>query len=230
MQLDSRQSTSEYVRLVEKNILYFPKGKGLILGLGGGVLANIFMSHNYKVTAVEFDERIVEMAKRFFYLNDSVKTVCADARYFINNSKEKYNLIVFDVFKAEEQPSHVITKESLIKLKTMLDTNAVILINTHGYLTGTNCLGTQCLLATLKQAGFHIKICTISEVEDYRNLLIVASLKPLEVTLNNELYPIMLTHQETINTDNKPILEALNASANQSFRSLYLNNYILRNY
>ena len=170
------------------------------------------------------------MAKRFFYLNETVKTVSADARYFINNSKDKYDLILFDVFKAEEQPSHVLTKESLIKLKTMLNTGAVVLINTHGYLTGTKGLGTQCLLATLKQANFHIKICTFSEDEDYRNLLIVATLKPLNVTLNNELYPIIFTDLKTINEDNKPILEALNANANQAFRSLYLNNYILRNY
>ncbi len=230
MQLQTKQSVSEYVRLVEKNCLYFPKGKALLLGLGGGVVANMLHDKGYHVKAVEFDQRIIDMAKYYFYLNDSVKTECADARYFINQSKEKYRLILFDVFKAEEQPSHVITKESLMKLKTMLDTNAVILINTHGYLTGEKGLGTQCMLATLKNAGFDIKICTFSEVEKYRNLLIVASLKPMEGTLHNELYPIMLTNLETINTDNKPTMEALNASANQEFRTLYLNNYILRNY
>jgi predicted membrane-bound spermidine synthase len=230
MLLDSRQSASEYVRLVEKNCLYFPKGKALVLGLGGGVVANMLHNQHYSVTAVEFDERIIDMAKQFFYLNDSIQTVCADARYYINGSNAKYNLVLFDVFKAEEQPSHVITKESLAKLKDMLRQNAVVLINTHGYLSGEKGLGTQCMIATLKQAGFDIKICTFSENEDYRNLLIVASLTPLDVTLHNELYPLLLTNAETINTDNKPILEALNASANQTFRTIYLNNYILRNY
>ena len=230
MQLETKQSVSEYVRLVDKNCLYFPKGKALILGLGGGVVANLFQKHHYNVTAVEFDNRIIDMAKQFFFLNDSVKTVCADARYYINNCQEKFNIVLFDVFKAEEQPSHVITKESLTKLKMMLDTNGMVLINTHGYLTGTKGLGTQCMIATLKKAGFDIKICTFSEVEKYRNLLIVATLKPLDISLNNELYPIMLTDLETVNSDNKPILEALNASANQEFRTLYLNNYILRNY
>ena len=230
MQLGTKQSVSEYVRLVEKNLLYLPKGRAFILGLGGGVVANMFQSHQYNVTAIEFDSRIIDMATQFFFLNDSVNTICADARYYINNCNEKYNLILFDIFKAEEQPSHVITKESLVKLKTMLDTNGVVLINTHGYLTGEKGLGTQCMLATLKHAGFDVKICTFSEVEKYRNLLIVASLKPLDVSLNNELYQIMYTDLETINTDNKPILEALNASANQEFRTLYLNNYILRNY
>lgn len=230
MNLETKESVSEYVRLVEKNVLYFPKGKALILGLGGGVVANVLQEHQYDVTAVEFDERIIEMSKRFFFLSDKVKTVCADARYYINNSKEKYHVILFDVFKAEEQPSHVITKESLVKLKSMLDANGIILINTHGYLKDKKGLGTQCLLATLKNAGFDLKICTFSEDEDYRNLLIIASQKPMDVTLHNELYPIMYTDLETINTDNKPILESLNASANQSWRSNYLRNYIIWNY
>ena len=86
------------------------------------------------------------------------------------------------------------------------------------------------MIATLKKAGFDIKICTFSEVEKYRNLLIVASLKPLDVTLHGELYPLILNDLETINSDNKPIQEVLNAQANQEFRTLYLNNYILRNY
>ncbi|MBL7934727.1 MAG: fused MFS/spermidine synthase [Bacteroidia bacterium] len=230
MNLQTRQSVSEYVKLIEKNLLYFQKGKVLILGLGGGVVANMLASHNYKVTAVEFDKRIIEMSRQFFFLNDSVKTVCNDARYYLNNSLDKFDLVLFDVFKAEEQPTHVITKESLAKLKSMLNTNAQVLINTHGYLNDKKGLGTQCILATLKNAGFDSKICTFSEDENYRNLLIVSALKPMEVTLNNELYPIMLTDLETINTDNKPVLESLNASANQTFRSLYIDNYILKNY
>ncbi len=230
MNLETHLSTSEYVRLIEKNLLYFPKGKALILGLGGGVVANMFQSHAYDVTAVEFDERIITMSKRFFFLNDSVKTICEDARYYINSSSDKYNLILFDIFKAEEQPSHVITRESLIKLKTMLDTNGVVLINTHGYLTGEKGGGTQCMLATLKNAGFNIKICTFSENEDFRNLLLVATVRSLDVTLNNELYPIIYSNLETLNSDDKPSLEALNAYANQSFRKLYIDNYILKNY
>lgn len=229
MNVDSKESVSEYIHLLEKNLTYFPKGKALVLGLGGGLVSNLFQQNNYRVTGVEFDERIISVAKQFFYLSDSIKTVCDDARHFINTDDHKYNLVLFDIFKAEEQPSHVITKESLIKLKTLLDTNAVVLINTHGYLKGQRGLGTQCLLATLKQAGFNLKVCTPSENEDYRNLLIVASLKLMEETLNNEIQPLVITNAELINTDNKPILEKLNAEANQAWRSNYIHNYILYN-
>lgn len=229
MNLETKQSVSEYIRLLQKNLLYFPKGKALVLGLGGGLVSNVLQENHYQVTGVEFDERIISMAKHFFYLNDSVSTVCDDARHFINSDKGKYNLVLFDIFKAEEQPSHVITKESLKTLKTLLDTNAVVLINTHGYLKDDKGLGTQCLLSTLKQAGFHLKICTSSEDENYRNLLIVATLNSMDLALHNELYPILITNTEIINTDDQPVLEKLNANANQSWRSNYIKNYILFN-
>lgn len=228
--LQTKQTPTEYMRLVEKNSDFYPKGKALVIGLGGGVFANMFVKNNYEVTAVEYDERVIELSKRFFYLNHSVKTICEDARYFINHSKQKYNVVLFDVFKAEEQPSHILTKESLVKLKTMIDSNSVCIINTYGYLSGKLGLGNQCLLATLKDAGFKIKICTFSENEDYRNLLIVASLKPIMHKLYNEMPAFSIFDNTPINTDNKPLLEFLNASASQKFRSLYFDNYINHNY
>lgn len=227
MNVDTKTSVSEYVRLLESNIPYFPKGKALVLGLGGGLVSNMLVGQDYGVTGVEFDQRIIDMARRFFYLDSSVNVVCDDARHYINYSTGKFSLVLFDIFKAEEQPSHVITKESLATLKNLLDTNAVVLINTHGYLSGTKGLGTQCLLATLRQAGFQIKVCASSEDEAYRNLLIVASLKPLTAGLHNEVYPLIITDSDAINEDDKPLIEQLNAPANQEWRTNYIRNYIL---
>ncbi len=227
MNMETKTSVSEYVRLLESNLAYFPKGRALVLGLGGGVVSNMLVQHGYSVTGVEFDQRIIDMAKRFFYLDASVTTVCDDARHYINTAPGKWNLVLFDIFKAEEQPAHVITKQSLDRLKTLLDTNAVVLINTHGYLTGTKGLGTQCLLATLRQAGFDLKICASSEDEAYRNLLIVASLKPFTVGLHQEVYPWIISDASVVNEDDKPVMELLNAPANQEWRSNYIRHYIL---
>jgi predicted membrane-bound spermidine synthase len=229
MNLQSNQPVSDYIRLFQKNIHYMPKGDALLLGLGGGVLANLLSQNEYHVTSVEFDERVINVANRFFYLNKNITTLCDDARHYINVCDKKFNLIVCDLYKSEEQPSYVITQESLKKIKKLLTSNGVMLINTHGYLAGNRGLGTQCLLSTLKNAGFDLKICTTSEDEDYRNLLIVASLKPLNITINNEISPIIYSNTTIINTDNKPVLEYLNAPANKSWRYNYLRNYILTN-
>src|SRR2546430_2993113 len=51
-------------------------------------LSNMLQSHGYKVTAVEFDSRIIGMAKTFFYLDPSVQTVADDARHYINTCHE----------------------------------------------------------------------------------------------------------------------------------------------
>lgn len=135
---------------------------------------------------------------------------------------------MFDVFKAEEQPAHIITKESLTKIKTLLNRNGVMLINWHGYLDGEAGAGTQCLLNTLKNEGFNYKVCQTNPNEDYRNLLIIASKEELNKTFVNE---ITITPPTTnhINTDDNPILEKLNAVANTKWRINYLQNAILSN-
>lgn len=227
MDLLTKESVSDYLKLAEKNLKVSKAGKALILGLGGGVLPGMFNKHKYDVAVVEFDQRIIDVAKEFFYLSDSIKTYCDDARHFINNSNETYQIIFLDIFKGEEQPSHVITKESIAKLKTMLDTNGVIVVNTHGYINSPRGRGTQCMIATLKKAGFRIKVCATGPNEEYRNLLIYASLKPFKDSLVSELKPLILQDTITINEDNKPVLEKLNADASKNWRSNYIKNQIL---
>ncbi len=229
MDLTTKQSPTAYILMLQKNLSYFPKGKALVLGLGAGLAANMLADNNYSVTAIEFDDRVISVAKRYFYLDSSVKTICSDARLYLNTCKQKYDLVVFDIYKAEEQPSYILSLESLKLLRTLLYSNSVVVINTHGYLEGQIGLGTQCLLTTLKKSGFNLKICTDKTNPDYRNLLIIASTKQLTDTLKNELIHIPEFHTQIINTDNQPVLEKLNAEANQAWRLNYLKQYILRN-
>jgi predicted membrane-bound spermidine synthase len=221
--LKTKRSTSEYIHIIEKNIDSLPNKKALVLGLGAGLSANMLIKKNYKTTAIELDDRIIQASKTYFNLDATVKTICNDARVYINQCHEKYDLIMFDIYKAEEQPSHVISKESLQKLKLMLYKNALIVINTHGYLNGTIGLGTQCLLATLKQAGFNLKICTASTDPNYRNLIIFATEKPITHKLLDEIN-FSITDSLLINTDDKPVLEKLNAEASKTWRLHYIKN------
>ncbi len=227
MNIATKESTSDYINLLKKNLANFPQqGNVLVLGLGGGLVANLFHKNNYKVDGVELDNRIIEVAKSYFYLNPLVKTFCDDARHYMNSCSKNYSIILFDLFQAEEQPSHILTKESLIKLKLLVNTHSIVLINWHGYLLGDKGKGTQCLLNTLKDAGFHYKICETNSQEDYRNLIIVASLKPITTNFISEI-PTPAIQSTAINTDDKLVLEYLNAEANQCWRNNYLQNDIL---
>lgn len=225
MNCSTKQSVSSYVSLLDSLI---PPSKNtkqaLVLGLGGGLTANLLCLKNYTVDGVEFDNRIINVAKNYFYLNKTVNTICADARYFLNHCTKKYNVVLVDVFKAEEQPSHVLTLQSLSQLKNNLTPNALVLINWHGYVNGSIGIGTTILKNTLQKAGFNVQLTALSTNQHYRNIIFVASLetiKPLNYSIKNQ--SPMPCH--LINTDNFPLLEKYNALANKTWRSNYLKYY-----
>ena len=226
MDLKTGHSLSEYVKILDANISLVNKQKALVLGLGGGVTSTMLFEKGFEVTGVELDERIIEIAKKYFYLGNKVNSVCDDARHFINISNEIYDLILIDIFKAEEQPVHVITAESLDKLKKLLSSNGKLIINWHGYTTGEIGLGTSILFNTLKKQGFNCKFAATSDKEDYRNLIIFAS--PNEVPDLYKEIKISLVPTSLVNTDNHPVLEKYNALANQSWRKNYILYYYSR--
>jgi predicted membrane-bound spermidine synthase len=233
MNLTTKQSVSEYVKIIDTLITSInntsttlsvtDQKQALVLGLGGGLAANLLVSKNYSVDGVEFDNRIIDAAKQYFYLNKSVNAVCADARYFLNHCTKKYDVVLVDIFKAEEQPSHVLTWQSLEQLKNNLTKNAIILINWHGYISDNKGLGTTILCNTLTKAGFNVQLNSMSKDENYRNIVFVASLHP--ITPCNYQLTETLSKCDLINTDNYPLLEKYNASANKTWRSNYLRYY-----
>lgn len=223
MDLQTQYSASQYIHVLDTNLIFKKNGSALVLGLGGGLTSNIFVNKGYSVDGIELDGRIISIAKNYFRLNDKVKTMEDDARRFINNCDKKYDVILMDIFKSEEQPVHVITLESLIKLKNCLYPDAQLLINWHGYLKGERGLGTAILLNTLKTAGYNYKLCAANNKEDERNIIIVASLStinPLSFEINEAVQ-----NNEFVNTDNKPLLEKYNALANQNWRKNYILYY-----
>jgi MFS family permease len=223
MDLEKRESVSDYVRILNENIDSVASGNALVLGLGGGVTSGVLVKKGFKVKGVDLDQRIIDAARDFFYLDRSVEAICGDARHFVNGSSEKFNLILLDIFKAEEQPSHVITTESLRKFKQLMDLNAMLVINWHGYSEGERGYGTSILVNTLEKSGFKYKFASSSEIEDQRNLVIFCSLGPVK-KLKGEL-PIILPPTDLTNSDTHPVLEKYNALANQTWRKNYILYY-----
>lgn len=214
--LTLKNSSSKYLSIISNEIgLDSAKGSMLILGLGGGVLANIFAEKGYRVTGVEFDKRIINCAKDYFNLNPEVKVVEDDARHFININKEIYNYVVFDLFKSEECPAHTVTIESFKKIKDQLSDNGKIFINWHGYYTGKEGLGTLTLLNTLRASGFRVKLKSTDKKQAYSNLVWVVERDNLATDISTL----------PINRDDYQILEQQNALASLRWRKNYLNYY-----
>jgi len=224
MDLTNKKSLSGYVELLDTLTPISVNGENtLVLGLGAGLTANMFLEKGYKTEGVEFDPRIISIAKDYFFLKSEIKTASEDARYYLNTSNSKYKIVLFDVFKAEEQPSHVATIESLTKLKNNLYANSLVFINWHGYTKNDKGMGTRVLYNTLKKAGYYVKLTSFSNEEDHRNIVFVASLDSLPV-LPFEISEIR-EEGDLVNTDDKPLLEKYTASANKAWRLSYLRYY-----
>ena len=228
MDLKIHTSVSEYVKLIDTLIPCCTSPKSaLVLGLGGGLTANLLEKKNYRTDGVELDERIIKAAGVFFFMDKRINTFYEDARYYLNHCNKIYDAVLVDIFKGEEQPSHILTQESLEKLKSNLSDSAFVLINWHGYLSGEKGRGTAILYNTLLQSGFNVKLCTYSKDENYRNILFVASLQDLP-TLPYELNE-KVQESSMLNTDNLPLLEKYNAAANKAWRLNYLRYYQNKN-
>jgi len=215
--------------------------KALSLGLGGGSAATIFHNLHFKVDAVEFDERITGVAKKYFALPPDVNVIIDDARHYLETTKQTYDLVFFDIFKGDVQPPHVLSLECFKKAKALLNKNGLIIINFNGFLSDEIGKPGRSVYKTLLAAGFYTKILPTPGTEDERNTLFVASALPREYhKLRSPLLhsgkPVdidsLFLNANTLNlkdaivfTDDKPNLDRLNIKANNNWRKAYNAGY-----
>jgi spermidine synthase len=202
----------------------------LILGLGRGVLAQDAVVKGFNVDAVELDERIIEVSKKYFGLSDVVNVYKDDARRYINNCNKQYDLILFDLFRGEETPAHVFTAESIAKTRTMLKADGLILINTNGYYRGDIGKGTRSLYKTIRAMGLFTELYLTDKTEDRSNMIYFISNSH---DVLNERIPEAISSRfinpddidvddAVILTDRRPILDYLNGRATKVWRTAYL--------
>lgn len=107
----------------------------LILGLGGGDVVKQ-LRNNFKslatITAVEIDPVIVEIALKEFDIipNSKLEIVNNDANVFLKYTKERYNIIIVDLFNDVTIPDFVFQTEFIQLLYHVLHLNGSIIFNT----------------------------------------------------------------------------------------------------
>lgn len=250
--IGSNTSLFPYIPFMSSLGSHFPAGSGaLLLGLGGGSVANSLQTGGgFKVDAVEFDERIAQAARDYFSLNPSVRVIIDDARHYLETSKSRYDLILFDVFKGDHFPAHVMSLEAFLKAKTLLNEGGILVINFNGYLSEQAGRPARSMVATLRAAGFKVEILPTPGPEDQRNLLFIAApaeslpgFKDLRNPLLHFGQPVdidsMMVDMEILDMrdalvfdDDHPTLERLNLIASRQWRGSYnrtLTSYFLKN-
>lgn len=106
----------------------------LILGVAGGsvvkTLVNDFNFSN-KITGVELDQHVINIANKYFNLNtfQNFECVIADAQNFVEETPNKYDLIIIDIFNDKVMPAFLFEKDFIHNTKNLLQKKGFILFN-----------------------------------------------------------------------------------------------------
>ena len=127
-----------YTRMMMGALYLNPEPRSiLIIGLGGGTLPATLRSllPNAVIDAVEIDPAVVKAARTYFGFKDdaALKVHIEDGRVFVKRAIKagaKYDLIMLDAFEDDYIPEHLLTREFLLEVKTILSPQGVVAANT----------------------------------------------------------------------------------------------------
>lgn len=128
----------EYLQGILAGYLKVPQPERiLIIGLGGGSLANAMktISPEAEIINVDIDPVVVAMAKKYFHYqeSDKVKTEVKDGRVYVKRAllnQQKFDWIVLDAFNGDYIPEHLMTEEFLVEVKGLLKPDGILSANT----------------------------------------------------------------------------------------------------
>ncbi|MDD3014708.1 MAG: fused MFS/spermidine synthase, partial [Candidatus Gastranaerophilales bacterium] len=106
----------------------------LVLGMGSGYFISSFIKllpHLKNIDIVEIDPDVIEVAHKYFNFkqNDHVNINIQDARVFVRNSKNKYDLIIMDLASHEGLFYRFMTEEFLYEVRERLNPDGILASN-----------------------------------------------------------------------------------------------------
>ena len=105
--------------------------KILILGMGTGTFAEQCRKYfpTAQIVGVEIDERITELAQKFFDLPDDVEVVTYDGRAFLHADANRYDVILVDAFQDISPPFQMSSTEFFSLVRNHLTADGVMVVN-----------------------------------------------------------------------------------------------------
>ena len=103
----------------------------LVLGMGTGTYAKQCMNYFSNITAegVEIDEKITDLAHRYFELPEDIKVTTYDGRAFLSACDKKYDVIMVDAYQDITIPFQMSSIEFFTLVKEHLNENGVMVVN-----------------------------------------------------------------------------------------------------
>jgi len=105
--------------------------KVLVLGMGTGTFALECRRYfpDADITGVEIDDKITDLAHRYFNLPKDIPVVTYDGRAYLNASDKKYDVIMVDAYQDITIPFQMSSREFFTLVKEHLTADGVMVVN-----------------------------------------------------------------------------------------------------
>ena len=124
-------------RAASYNTAYWSDGFDINLTINGllpleGTETKVKIVLKNAITGVEIDAAVIELARKYFGLGNynNVSIVNDDAFEFVLKTKEKYDLIIIDIFQDTTMPNFLFEDFFINRINFLLNVNGFILFNT----------------------------------------------------------------------------------------------------
>ena len=150
----------------------------LILGVAGGsVIKTLVDEIDFKgqITGVEIDAEIIKVANNYFGLDKikNLEIVIDDAFEFVLKTKDKYDLIIIDIFQDTTMPNFLFENFFIDRLDFLLNPKGFVLFNTM-ILSPQDLVRNEKYKLAVDKNKFHL--ITIDKVENHNELIILEKL------------------------------------------------------
>jgi len=168
-----------------------------ILGLAGGTSARQYTAAfgtGVQITGVEIDPDILDVAHRYFHLDEpNVHGVVADARYWIDTTSSRFDVIVMDAYRQPYIPFHLTTREFFSEVHDHLRPGGVAVVNAGR--TATDYRLVDAIASTM--AAVYTNVFLV-DVPAFNNTLVYGTTEP--VTTEDVLHNLALVHEPVAET------------------------------
>ena len=181
--LDSKNANYSYgslQRILRKGLLHIGIDKillmqeVLVLGVAGGSVIQTLkkeMGFKNRITGVEIDPVVLELAKTYFELQTltNIHLLTYDAFEFVLRTKKKYDLIIIDIFFDTKMPTFLFELHFIERVSKILNTDGKVIFNTMLLETSHN----QRNLDFCKNCEPYFRVEKIPRIEQHNELLIL---------------------------------------------------------
>lgn len=160
------QQTFQRISLSNKKI-----SSCLLLGGGVGSVPSILHNElglNLPITMVEIDQEVINLGNNYFSLNSykNLTIIVDDALVYVTKEKEKYDLIVIDIFNGLLVPKQITSATFFENIKKLLTNNGTIIFNfvCFDFETKQEVKQIEQLLKTIFKKNYTVSMCKIESL------------------------------------------------------------------